>query len=451
MKKLRTYLEKPLTAVDLILFAFFGILCFLSFEQGGDLSHTGISSFAYLKGHFLDFYDYNKAIVIENNYLPSTYILYAIWNLPIHLFGLINETTLKVPLLALYWFKLLPTLAYFASAFLVYKISILIGLKTLISKCAAYAFLTMPIGFFSQFVFGQYDIFTVFFMLIGLYYYYKKNNLMFAVFMSLAMTFKYFPFLIFMPLLMLVEKNVFKIIRYSIILMLPLILEVLIYLPSQAFRTGIFGFGATNYMFYASIGLTIVSIRIVVMLWILLSTYAYFKELSDDFEIIKWSLFLSNLVTFLIFGLSFWHPQWLLFAVPFWVLGTTLSKKFDIFMIIEFLIMVFFVIFTVNIWPVNVDQNMLTFGIFKSFIVGDINAGLTMAKLYIFNNLDILYTVFSSLLLVYVLFKHPKYQIEKVEDAEITGMGWNFLRIRFVLGISFFIIPAFYILIKNIF
>lgn len=450
MKKLKDYLDRPLTALDWSLFAFFGILCFFTFDQGWDLVHTGISSFAYLRGHIFDFYEYNKVIVGGNNYLPSTYIIYAVWNLPIHLLGLVNETSFKISLPALYWFKLLPTLVYMASGYLVYRISLIFGLKNLAAKCAGFAFLTMPIGFFSQFIFGQYDIFTVFFMLLGLFFYYKKNNLLFTVFMGIAVTFKYFPVLIFIPLLMLVEKDVFKIIKYTILLMLPLVLEVVMYLPSEAFRYGIFEFGATSYMFYAAINLSLFSLRIVIVLWILLAAFAYFTELKDDFSIIKWSVFFANIVTFLSFGLSMWHPQWLLFAVPFWILGTILSKKFDVFMIIEFMMMVFFILFTVNFFPNNVDQNMLNYGIFRSLIVGDINLNWTMASLYVFSQPDIIYTVFSSLLLVYVLFKHPKYQIEKPEDFELSTQSLHFMRIRFVLGVSFFIIPAFIILILNL-
>jgi hypothetical protein len=145
-----------------------------------------------------------------------------------------------------------------------------------------------------------------------------------------------------------------------------------------------------------------------------------------------------------------WHPQWLLFAVPFWILGTILSKKFDIFMIIEFMLMVFFVLFTVNFFPKNVDQNMLNYGIFRSLINGDINTKLTLANFYVFTQPDIIYTVYSSLLLVYVLFKHPKYQIEKAEDFELSTQALQFMRIRFILGIGFFIIPAFIILYLNI-
>ncbi|KAF0226220.1 MAG: hypothetical protein FD133_826 [Erysipelotrichaceae bacterium] len=450
MKKLKGYYDRPLSAIDWSLFAFFGILCYFSFNQGLDLVHTGISSFAYLRGHFLDFYEYNKVIVGGNNYLPSTYIIYAIWNLPIHLLGLLNETNSKDSLLALYWFKLLPTLVYMASGYLVYRISLIFGLKHGIAKIAGFAFLTMPIGFFSQFIFGQYDIFTVFFMLLGLLFYYKKNILLFTVFMGIAVTFKYFPVLIFIPLLMLVEKDVFKIIKYSLILMLPLLLEVLIYLPSDAFRYGVFEFEANSYMFYATINLSSISLRIVIVLWILLAAYAYFTELKDDFSVIKWSIFFANIVTFLSFGLSMWHPQWLLFAVPFWVLGTMLSKKFDIFMVIEFMIMVFFILFTVNFFTNNVDQNMLNYGIFRDLIDGDINLKLTMANFFVFSKPDIIYSVFSSLLLVYVLFKHPKYQIEKAEDFELGTQGLLFMRMRFILGIGFFILPAFIILLLNL-
>ena len=69
-------------------------LCFLLFKQS-DLTHTNSSSFAYLYGHFWDFYDYNQSRMGDNNYLPIFYWFFAIWNIPLKLLGLIPEDVLE--------------------------------------------------------------------------------------------------------------------------------------------------------------------------------------------------------------------------------------------------------------------------------------------------------------------------------------------------------------------
>src|SRR5476651_2579914 len=64
--------------------------CFLIFQQG-DLFHTSTSSYAYLEGHFIDFYDYNKKVVGGNDYYALIYIIFAIWNIPLKIFGLMHN------------------------------------------------------------------------------------------------------------------------------------------------------------------------------------------------------------------------------------------------------------------------------------------------------------------------------------------------------------------------
>ena len=107
-------------------------LSFLLFQQG-DLSHTAASSYAYLNGHFADFYDYNKKYMGGNDYLPLIYVIFAIWNIPLHLFGLNSSmggmgALLPIELaIEIAWAKLLLVAFFFAAAKVLAKISGVIG------------------------------------------------------------------------------------------------------------------------------------------------------------------------------------------------------------------------------------------------------------------------------------------------------------------------------------
>lgn len=103
-------------------------LCFLLFQQG-DLSHTTASSYAYLNGHFADFYDYNKKHMGGNDYLPLIYLIFAIWNIPLHLFGLTSSMGGMDVLspIEIAWAKLLLVVFFFAAAKVLAKISEVIG------------------------------------------------------------------------------------------------------------------------------------------------------------------------------------------------------------------------------------------------------------------------------------------------------------------------------------
>lgn len=437
--KLINLTEKPLNTIDWLIFFVLAVICFFCFQQA-DIMHTGGSSIAYLNGHFLDFYDYNTKYVVGNSYLPSTYILYAIWNIPVRLLGLMKVPAAFVSFPLRMWFKLLPTLFYFASAFLMYKVAFEMGMGTKKSKLCAYAFLTMPIGFFSQFIFGQYDSFTVFFVLLGLLFYFKKDMLKFTLFFGISMTFKYFPLLIFVPLLLLAEKRIWHIAKYVALLIIPVALELLVYYPSPAFRSGVIGFGATNYLFQVSLDIPQFSLSLFIVFWLFIAGAAYFVEVKGTEQWVKYAVFYSNMVVFLIFGLSFWHPQWLLFAVPFWVLGAFINKKLDIFMIIEFLLMLFYILFTVNIFVYNVDQGMLGLGIFDKLLAGRINNQMTIGSFYKIQSSSVFYSAFSGVLLVSSVFKHPRFCADSISESVDKFWGW--VRFRFAAGLAVFIIPA---------
>ena len=431
--------EKPLKAMDWILFAVIGFLCFFSFQQG-DIFHTGGSSFAYLNGHILDFYDYNVAFVGGNAYLPSTYILFAIWNIPVYLLRLMTLPSISAPWIVVMWYKALPTLFYILSGFLLYKIGMTIGFDSKNSKLMSYIFLTSPLAFFSQFIFGQYDIFTVFFVLLGIYFYFKNDFIKFSILFGIAITFKYFALLIFIPLLLLREKNILKILKNAVIAAVPFVLEVLLYFRSPAFKNGVFGFGAKNYIFDAGFKTTATNISIVVVLWIAVAFWAFFTDVETKEDTLKWSLYFCNIVVFLIFGLSMWHPQWLIFAVPFMVMSSMINKKLDIFMLLDIVLMLFFTIFTVNFWINHVDQALMLNGIFKKIISSNLGVTVSMRSLFVIQDKDLIFSFITGLFLVNAIFKHPKYDI--VECNPSIDKHLNIIRARFIIGVAIWVVPS---------
>ncbi len=136
-------------------------------------------------GAFWDFYEWDAyQYNMWGSYMPSTYLVFAVWNIPIKLLGIVTRPErFAANTAVLMWYKLLPVSLYLVSGYLIYKIASVIGMGTKKSKLCAYVFLTTPIGFFSQFMFGQYDIFTVFLILLGIYYYLKDNRRLFVLFL----------------------------------------------------------------------------------------------------------------------------------------------------------------------------------------------------------------------------------------------------------------------------
>ena len=420
--------EKPLRKIDYIIFAILGIVCFFTFQQG-DIMHTAGCSYSYLQGHILDFYEWGAyEYNMWASYMPSTYIVFAVWNIPLKLLGIVTcPEQYAANVWVLMWYKLLPVSLYLVSGYLIYKIAAVIGMGSKKSKICAYVFLTTPIGFFSQFLFGQYDIFTVFLILLGIYYYLKDNRRLFVLFFALS-------------LLLLKEKNFFKLLRDMVCVTLCYVLEFALYFRSPLFKEYVLGFGPTGYVYQAGIDTGAAHLSLVMMLFCMICAWAYFVNAKTKTELAQWTFYFGCLVIAVIFGLSQWHPQWLLFAVPFWVVSAMLHKDTKIFMALDIFMMLVFSIYTVNMWPDHVDQELFAWGIFGDYIYKYIGTKLTMRELYGITDMDLMGSLFTTLLIVVALFKHPKYCTAKVNHSIDSCMGW--IRARFVGGMAIFLIPA---------
>ncbi len=434
---------------DWILFAAVALFCFFCFQQR-DLLHTAGCSVGYLNGHFADFYDYCGSFDIHPSYMPTVYVLFALWNLPMKLFGILKTPTEDIALAAILWSKALPCLVYLVSGIVICRICLVLSMGQKKARLCAFACLTMPIAFYDQFIFGQYDIFMTICVLMGLLSYLKKKDIGFIAWFALAVTFKYTALVIFLPLLLLREKRVFRILAACVLLLLPLALEFLLYRGSAGFSNYVFGIGSsgdtpTGYIFSAGIftgfqlSARYLSVSLVVLIYGCILGWAYFTRPEGEREEAGWAFYLSCLSFFVLFGLAKWHPQWLLFAVPFWVISAFMNRETKIFMVIDLLFMLFFVMFLVETIPNNVDQAMINHGVLSGLVGGDIGMKRIMSDYIGFLPDELCLSLISMIMLVYALFKHPRY-LAAEPDAEVNCVGW--LRARFLLGVGFFVIPA---------
>ena len=247
-KSMKLWDAEELNKLDWVISAV--ILMFLFFTCAyGDLMLTGNRSFLMYE-HFTDFYkaSYEQSHGYYANYLPSTFLAYAIWNLPLYLTGHAPQAMLTNSFINNMWYKLLPVLLYYATSHLIYQIGVEVGFGEKKAKLCKFAFLVFPIGVFSQFIFSQYDIFTVFFMVLGLYFYVRGGLWKFALSFGVAATFKYHALLFFLVLLVLREKKIRNLIKYAVAMALPLMIEVLPNIGNIYFKRNVLGFGVLKFV-----------------------------------------------------------------------------------------------------------------------------------------------------------------------------------------------------------
>ena len=189
--------------ISVLILAFLFVTCVHS-----DVKLTGNRSFLMYE-HFADFYQasYEQSGGYWANYLPSTFIAYAIWNLPLYLTGHVPEAILTNSFVNMMWYKLLPVILYFVTAQLMYLIGKEMGFGEKKSLLCKFAFLIFPMGVFSKFIFSQYNIFTVFIMVLGFWLYLRgtlwKTTLMFGI----ATTFQCHAVVSFLAMILIKYKE----------------------------------------------------------------------------------------------------------------------------------------------------------------------------------------------------------------------------------------------------
>ena len=395
-----------------------------------DVKLTGNRSFLMYK-HFTDFYQasYEQSGGYWANYLPSTFIAYAIWNLPLYLTGHAPEAILTNSFVNLMWYKLLPVIIYFVTAQLIYHIGKEMEFGEKKSLLCKFAFLVFPMGVFSQFIFSQYDIFTVFFMVLGLYFFLKNKMWQFALAFGMASTFKYHAVLYFAALLLLKKKKIRNLIRYTLIMAVPLMVEILPNLNSDAFRRNVFGFSALEYVkkpfsvgFFSGINL------MAAVVW------AYQKKVDKD-ATASWAVFFCVAVSFSVFGFSTWNPQWVLLMAPFLVLNIFMNENGNLLLMITNIFMLAMYIFCSQSM---VDERVLNGGILK-YILKDRNFAVRMWDVYRFHDQELLCTAMWIVLLLYVVFGHPRYHSKKGSTIS-RGLVWQ-IRAAFLFGVAAFVLP----------
>jgi hypothetical protein len=442
---------------DLFLYLAIIILCYFCFNHG-DLLLIGGWSFTYLNGHIKDFYEVNKQLFDVCNYLPSTSVIFAIWNMPIKLLGIIRDATTDVGYV-IFWYKLLTTVFFAGSAFVLTKIGKLIGLSSRNSMLLMIIWISTPLLIFSQFIFGQTDIFTTFFVLLAIYYFLQRKLILFALFFGISFTFKYNSLFLFFPLLLLVEKNPLKIIGYSALAITPIAMEVAYYFNSQVFLSEMTKYGFIQRTYFAAINiLPDIGIYIFPLLWFLICGVCYYiKVFKNNDSFYQTSFYVCLAVTSALFILVFWHPQYLLLITPFLAITTFKSKHIKYFLVLDLVIMFAFIGFTVCVFPMNVDQSLMTHGILGQFNpnLAISSKALSMDKLFSFGIKSIVtqagavnnfyFTLFSAILILNILFKFPNRWNSWEDNDRLLPVKeyWNYARLRFLGGMAIFIIPAF--------
>ena len=445
--------SKRLGKADYILGSVFIAACFVLFFHV-DMWGAGWDSLNYIFGHPLDFYENCKRIrgggqnMVGTPYPPTIYVIFAFWLYPLKLLKLLSgPETFPHPLT--YWLKVLTTLAYLGSAAVFYRISLEYSRNRESAKYAAAAWLTMPLALFSEFIFSQYDIFYVLLTLAGFLMFLRRRLAMASLYFGVAITFKYFPAFVFLPLLFFYEKRIYRIAIYCLIFLFPTLLIDLMYGHSPAFVEGVLHHSAIDRIYAATIdsgfmgywGVYTLPASVAVLCGI-----SYFAEPSDETHMTT-AAFLWLVSSIMPFLLIIWHPQWVMFFAAPIILTSMLSRQREKLLVLDIVGMFLFVATVVLIFRDNVDAVM-----FQGAMFGfDFENAYLMAQLFEWfgtRSLDVFYSGFCAYLVLQIVLK---YRLLVREETVITPIAVNYDNVRrnLYIGLMIFIIPASFAIYKD--
>lgn len=317
--------------IDWLLFAIISSIlfaCFIYADMLYTVSHANNMLTALLSGHFLGAYEINYNFPVDGIlsmvcYDLPIYAIFIVWNFPLWLIQKFFSVDIINSFLCLLWMKGLLVVFLFGCSIVLKNILKYLKVKDNLIKWAILIFVSSPLVFSSLFILSQYDIIPLFFMLLGVYAYMKKDYKKFLLWFAIAIPFKIFAIFAFIPLVLLKEKKILKILLNlfvgSAILIFSKILSS--FMPYYAESTSVFNDGMLGKLLSTSqlpINLGLASLFIIAYLF--LCIYCYVKELKSDEEINKFSTYIPFASFSLLFLLIAYHPYWLIYTTPFFAI-----------------------------------------------------------------------------------------------------------------------------------
>lgn len=356
------------------------------------------------------------------------YIILGIWGIPLFFYCDRSGTEIIGNFWGVLYGKSIYIAALVLSLVIVYKICRQLGIHKTLAYWCSFLFCSSILVFSSICVIGQSDILGMVFILLGLLSYAKKKDRQFLFWFTISIPFKYYALFIFVPLLLLKEKNIFNLIKNLIIVVSFTFLSNLPFQNGTVAMMEKADFSKRMFQILTEWKMPFLNGNIPVLIFALgmLCLYCYLKPELEDRDYGEYVIFIPLAamgITFLAFN-SF--PYWFLHLTPYLALTAIYHAKYLKRMILlETLGLAFLVLgqFVQYWWCFEITNgtDMLLDQIFGS-ISGISNPILLQdfTSLLGFNELaGIFYTIYAICMIGIIWLSRPGIS-KKEEKAEIV-------------------------------
>ena len=313
----------------------FAYFIFMYIDITNTIDNSVLFTKALFNGEIFNFYDYtidNASTNFPANYEIIAYIPIAIWNLPLAIGNMAFGFDYMHSTLALLWAKGIIVVLAVITIYTFYKILRFCSVSKEMSFLACFVLVTSIIFFWPTFLIVQIDIPAVLLMELGLYFYLKGNEKLFILCFAIAIPFKMFALMLFVPLLILREKRILVIIVKCIFGALPELLCMFIYRNSEAYHFALKSQSrdAMNSLLNYTDIIGSRKLSLFIVAFFVICIFCYVCKLKEKNSSLQLSI--PIYVSALIYGALMIFVQirgyWLLYLAPFLMLAIFISNKF---------------------------------------------------------------------------------------------------------------------------
>lgn len=381
------------------------------------------------------YYEYTASNIYNapHQYVSGTlynFMPWAIWNIPIWILQrFLNFPILKTPL-SLIWSKLFLVFCLIITLYFAYKIVMELTKdknKALFTVFLSGTFFYTYVGVFYA---GQTDIQICMFATISLYMLLKNKEKWFLLFASLAVATKYFFFFPIIAIILLLEKDIFKIIKKLFLIVLPILIFSLIVHNFPMYDIS----SKANPIFNMLEGLINSSITIMnggkLSLFILSEIIIYFlsyitkpkDEKERNYYVIYYTV-ASLMVMFMFSNFQFYR---MILLMPFmYILFSLNHKNLKLNILIDTILCVSssLMLIVTDVEYFFSPTHALSKGILSYFINFNNITNITLGKIITSTLgqrmiLSILSTVTFAMMLLILVINHPKIKIKNEENID---------------------------------
>ena len=255
------------------------------------------------KNDLIHFYSENYII---NGPLGTTFMTYdfpifavmGLWNIPLLLLQKIFNFIWYNNFFSILYAKSILILFSILTLWIMKKILILLKKEKNDISWYNFLFISSPIFLMVIGLFAGYDIISIFFSLVGIYYYLQNKDKQFLLFFAIAISLKLFALILFIPLLLLKYKKLGKIVLYLAISLSILVFSKIIYMNAPMYQESLNSFndGMITYLMTNNFAGSFSNVSIFAIIYTIICIWCYLKEYKGKETLEKYTMYIGLVV-----------------------------------------------------------------------------------------------------------------------------------------------------------